>query len=176
MPPSNGGLAWYDELREKYKPDPLVVLLIAESPPQSTAASRRFFYSPELSRHDNLYRGVATALYGSQESFDLQDKPGTLRRVQRDGYWLIDAVDRPINQEPVAERRRAIRARAPQLGKWCAELEPRRGVVICHQPVYELAADAIRDAGVSVLHDEPLPFPLGNWRAEFIARFRVAVA
>jgi hypothetical protein len=33
----------------------------------------------------------------------------------------------------------------------------------------------LRDAGVRVLHDQPLPFPLGNWRAEFVAGLRQAL-
>ena len=26
-----------------------------------------------------------------------------------------------------------------------------------------------------VLHEEPIPFPLGNWRADFVRRFRRAI-
>jgi hypothetical protein len=29
---------------------------------------------------------------------------------------------------------------------------------------------------VTMLHDQPLPFPLGNWRAEFVAGLRRALA
>jgi hypothetical protein len=42
--------------------------------------------------------------------------------------------------------------------------------------VYQLASSSLRDAGVTVLHDQPLPFPLGNWRAQFVAGFRRALA
>jgi hypothetical protein len=63
----------------------------------------------------------------------------------------------------------------PQLVGRCGELAPRRGVVICHRVVYQLAAPSLRDAGVRVLHDQPLPFPLGNWRAEFVAGTRKAL-
>jgi hypothetical protein len=41
--------------------------------------------------------------------------------------------------------------------------------------VYQLAAPSLRDAGVRVLHDQPLPFPLSNWRAEFVAGTRKAL-
>jgi hypothetical protein len=41
--------------------------------------------------------------------------------------------------------------------------------------VYQLTASSLRDAGIPVLHDQPLPFPLGNWRAEFIAGLRQAL-
>jgi hypothetical protein len=53
----------------------------------------------------------------------------------------------------------------------CRELEPRVGVIVCHGVVYAEAAASLR-AGVVLLHDQPLPFPLGNWRAQFVRGFR----
>jgi hypothetical protein len=166
--------AWYEQLRQQYRPDRLEVLLVGESPPDPGTGQRRFFYTPTLSR-DNLYRGVAQALYGQRPEVDLADKPAVLRRLQADGFWLIDATDRPVNHLPAAARRIAIRAAVPQLVDRCADLAPRRGVVVCHSLVYRLAAPALREAGATVLHDQPLPFPLGNWRAAFVAELRRAL-
>jgi hypothetical protein len=42
--------------------------------------------------------------------------------------------------------------------------------------VYELAAPALHHAGVTVLQDQPLPFPLATWRAAFVAGLRTALA
>jgi hypothetical protein len=167
--------AWYEQLREQYRPDQLQVLLIGESPPDPGAGERRFFYAPTL-QIDNLYRGVAQALYGEHPEVELADKPAVLRRLQADGFWLIDAVDRPVNHLPPGPRRAAITMAAPQLAARCQALAPRRGVIICHRVVYQLAAPSLRDAGVQLLHDQPLPFPLGNWRAEFVAGLRTALA
>jgi hypothetical protein len=167
--------AWYEQLREQYRPEQLEVLLIGESPPDSGTGERRFFYAPAL-RIDNLYRGVAQALYNDHPDVDLADKPAVLRRLQDDGFWLIDAVPRPVNHLPPGPRRAAITAAVPQLVARCRDLAPRRGVVICHRVVYQLAAPSLRHAGVGVLHDQPLPFPLGNWRAQFIAGFRQALS
>jgi hypothetical protein len=98
-----------------------------------------------------------------------------LRRLQADGFWLIDAVDRPINHLPPGPRRAAITAAAPQLVDRCRDLAPRRGVIICHRVAYQLTASNLRDAGVRVLHDQPLPFRLGNWRADFVTGLRQAL-
>jgi hypothetical protein len=168
-------IAWYEQLRQQHRPDRLEVLLVGESPPDPGAGGRRFFYAPTL-QIDNLYRGVTRALYGDHAGVDLTDKPAVLRRLQADGFWLIDAVDQPINQLPPGPRRAAITAAVPQLVARCQELAPRRGVIICHRVVYTLAAPSLAAAGVRVLHDQPLPFPLGNWRAEFIAGLRRALA
>jgi hypothetical protein len=99
-----------------------------------------------------------------------------LRRLQADGFWLIDAVDRPVNHLLPGPRRAAITNAVPQLVARCRELAPRRGAIICHRVVYQLTAPSLRDAGVRVLHDQPLPVPLGNWRAEFVAGLRQALA
>lgn len=86
--------AWYEDLRAANRPARLRVLLIGESPPDPGAGERRFFYSPRLTI-DNLYRGVADAVYGEHGDVDLRDKPTVLARLKEDGFWLIDAVTSP---------------------------------------------------------------------------------
>jgi hypothetical protein len=83
--------SWYDELRQEYRPERVRLLLVAESPPDPRKGDRRFFYAPELTT-DNLYRSVALALYGDEPAFNERDKPAVLKRLQRDGVWLVDAV------------------------------------------------------------------------------------
>jgi hypothetical protein len=86
-------LVWYEVLRERYRPARLKVLLIAESPPDPGVGERRFFYAPTLS-YDNLYRGVAQAVYGRAW---VSEKVKVLERLRDDGFWLIDAVEHPTN-------------------------------------------------------------------------------
>lgn len=169
-------LAWHEGLRRAYRPTRLRVLLVAESPPDPEGGERRFFYSPELTRHDNLYRGVAEALYGNSASFDLRDKPAVLKRLQDEGLWMIDAVEQPVNHLAPRERAQAIGQAVPALVERCRALAPEQGVIICHSKVYEAVAPALRAAGTRILHEEPLPFPLPYWRARFVAAFRRAMA
>lgn len=173
-PGSDDAVAWYEELREQHRPSRLRVLLIAESPPDPGSGERRFFYSPALTI-DNLYRGVAEAVYGERGDVNLRDKPAVLERLKEDGFWLIDAAKHPINKETPAARAREIAAAVPRLVERCLELVPETGVIVCHAKVYAAAAAALREAGVNVLHDESIPFPLGNWRAQFVSRFRRAL-
>lgn len=104
----------------------------------------------------------------------LADLPAVLDRLQHDGFWLIDAVDHPVNKLSVRDRTRAIEEEVPRLITQCIDLQPQRGAIICHGKVYAAPAQPLRDAGVPVLHEEPLPFPLGNWRAQFVEGFRRA--
>jgi hypothetical protein len=168
------GTGWYEELRERYRPARLCYLLIAESPPDPGEGERRFFYSPELTI-DNLYRGVAEAVYGERDDVDVRDKSAVLERLREDGFWLIDAVEDPVNKLGRSDRVRAIKDGVPQLIARCIALGPERGAIICHGKVYAATAQALRDGGVPVLHDEALPFPLGNWRARFVEGFRRAL-
>lgn len=165
----------YERLRHAYRPAELRYLLIGESPPDPQKGDMRFFYAPRL-HIDNLYPAVAEAVYGLQPWFDVSLKPAVLTRLQCDGFWLVDAVDTPINRHSAGARRAALIEAVPRLAERCRELCPTRGVVICHGVVYRLAAPALRAAGVPVLHDRPLPFPLGNWRKQFVEGFRAAVA
>jgi hypothetical protein len=168
-------LAWYEELRQAYRPRALRLLLVGESPPDPGSGGRRFFYAPTLT-HDNLYRGVVAAIYGDEAGFDPTRKTTLLERLRRDGVWLIDAVDEPIDKRTSAARRRAIAARAPHLADRVKELAPTIGVIICHSVVFEVTAPVLRSSGIRILHDTPLPFPLGNWRAQFVDGVRAALA
>ncbi|HRE03243.1 MAG TPA: hypothetical protein PLV68_18240, partial [Ilumatobacteraceae bacterium] len=103
-------LRWHEELRELYRPRHLRVLLIGESPPASDNRARRFFYAPELTGHDSLFRSAALAAYGYTKA-DLAERSKTsvLLRLQADGIWLIDAVEHAINHHAANARTAAIR-------------------------------------------------------------------
>jgi len=165
-----------ERLRRAYRPDRVEVLLIGESPPDPNEGELRFFYAPELAV-DNLYRAVVQAVYQlDADTIRNTPKAELLGRLRDDGFWLIDAVEEPINHWSRPERRRAIREGVPQLVERCRAIAPGRGVVICHGEVYSHAADAMRAAGVRVLHDERIPFPWGNWRRQFVDGLRAALA
>jgi hypothetical protein len=169
-------IVWYEELRQRYRPSVVRVLLIGESPPDPRDAERRYFYAPVLSKYDNLYRGVSMAFYGESASFDVRAKVANLERLRDDGVWLVDAVERPVNARTKSERRHAIRENLDGLVARCSAIGPTLGVIVCHGPVYDEAARALRTAGLRVLHDAALPFPLGNTRATFVGGVRVALA
>lgn len=166
---------WYAQLREQWRPTPVRLLLIAESAPDPGSAERRFFYAPTLTKDDNLYRGVVKAMYGRSPGSAGDPKRPYLEQLRRDGVYLIDLCPSPVNRLSSRDRRAAHREHVPQLVEQAAALEP-EGVIVCHGPTFKAANKALRAAGLRVLHDTPIPFPLGNWRAQFIDRFRVAHA
>jgi hypothetical protein len=94
-------------------------------------------------RIDPRTGGVVQALYGNDPAFDLAAKPVVLRRLQADGFWLIDAADRPINHLSPGPRNGRHHRRAPVAtgSPGCRALAPSRGV-ICHRVVYQMATRA----------------------------------
>jgi hypothetical protein len=167
------GNPWYEQLRQQYRPQQVRVLLIAESPPASTSEDRRFFYSPHLTGHDNLFRGVALAAYGlNKRDLSRDGKAPVLRRLQSDGIWLIDAVDTPVNHLDTGARSQLIRNSVPGLIHRAQSAAPSVGVFICKAPLYDMIARSLEVADVIVLNRGPAPFPLGNTRAEFVNCWR----
>jgi len=166
--------AWYDDLRRQWKPDPVRLLLVGESAPDPGAEEPRFFYAPMLDRRDNLFRGVVEAMYERiPRGSTGQAKRPWLERLRADGVYLVDLVPFPVDKLGSGDRRRARREHVSALVEQVRTLDP-EGVIVCHAPTFADAAPALRAAGLPLLHDAALPFPLGNTRAAFVAGVRAA--
>lgn len=167
---------WYQELREQWRPSQVRLLLIAESAPDAGAdrTARRFFYAPTLSRADNLFRGVVDAMYGASKLKAGADRTYWLARLRDDGVYLIDLASAPVNKLSPRSRRETLTASVPECVTAAVELSP-EGVIVCHAPTYALLDQPLRNIGLNILHDQPIPFPLGNHRARFVELFRQAL-
>jgi hypothetical protein len=167
---------WYDDLRHHWKPELVRLLLVGESAPDPGAAEHRFFYAPTLERRDNLFRGVVEALYEPiPRGSSGQPKRPWLERLHTDGVYLADLVPFPVDKLTSGERRRARREHVAALVKQAEALDP-SGIIVCHAPTFLEVAPALRAAELPLLHDDALPFPLGNMRARFVEGMRAALA
>ncbi|GGC84867.1 hypothetical protein GCM10011512_09650 [Tersicoccus solisilvae] len=169
--------AWYTQLREQWKPEHVRLLLIGESAPDDKGdpAARRFFYNDRLTGKDALFRAVVHAeldtpyLDGKTET-----KERWLEQLRDRGIFLIDLVPYPINAASGTSRAAARRANVADCVARTRALQP-DGIIVCHGPSHRLLKPALAEAGLPLLHDEQIPFPLGNWRATFVERYRQAV-
>lgn len=167
--------SWYARLRERWRPQRVRVLLIGESAPDPGADDRRFFYAPTLDRRDNLFRGVVHALYGPiPRGSTGQPKGPWLQCLKRDGVFLIDLVPHPVDKLPPAKRRSARRERTADCASEAAALRP-EVVIVCHGPTFDDLSPALHAAGAPLMHNEPIPFPIGNHRAQFVSMAREAL-
>jgi hypothetical protein len=164
---------WYAQLRSEWKPDRVKLLMIAESAPANggDVKGRRFFYAADRLGPDNLFRGVVEAMYGTSK-VDLQQtgKRPWLERLRDDGFFLIDLTPYPVNALGAAERRRVLHDAVPGCVARASALDP-VGVVVVKVDLYGILAPSLRSAGLPLLHDSPIAFPLGNTRADFVAGF-----
>lgn len=167
---------WYAQLRSQWKPDRVKLLMIAESAPADggDVSARNFFYAADRLGPDNLFRGVVEAMYGTSNA-DLQrsGKRPWLERLRDDGFFLIDLASSPVNGLGSAERRRVLKEAIPGCIGRAVALHP-AGVVVVKTNLYALLAGPLRDASLPLLQDQPISFPLGNTRAQFVAGFNLA--
>lgn len=168
-------LPWYAALREAHRPARVRVLLIGESAPDPGAAARRFFYSPTLDRRDNLFRGVVQARFRSSPGRAGDAKAPWLALLEAEGFFLIDLVPFPVDKLPPRDRAKARREHVAACVDQARALAP-EGIVICHAPTFDVLAAPLRAAGLRLLHQERIPFPLANHRAAFVTKVRAALA
>ena len=127
-----------------------------------------------MTRYDYLFRGVAAALYPEVTLSTGMPKRPIHERMRSDGVYLIDLVPYPVNALPAGERRRALNSHARSCAELAQRLDP-QGIVICHTPTYRALAPELRARGLPLTHDRPIPFPLPNWRRDFVDGVRVAI-
>lgn len=160
---------WYTQLRSHWKPDHVKLLMIAESAPavDGDMSDRRFFYSDRLGP-DNLFRGVVQALYGtSKDDLYRTGKRVWLERLREDGFFLIDLAPYPVNRLRPAERRRVLMGAIPNCVLRASALNP-QGVVVVKTDLFGMLAGPLNSAGLVLLQDGPIVFPLGNQRSDFV--------
>ena len=106
----------FEFARQKYKPDKINFLLIAEAPPR--VESGRFFYFEDVQDADILFLETMKAIYPvncSNTRRVRQRKGEFLERFKNDGFYLIDASDRPMEDNRPSKKKRQIKNSLPSL-------------------------------------------------------------
>ncbi len=143
---------WWETLRERYRPAPVRVLLVGESPP----AGGTFFYAA----NSRLFEYTRAAFRRAFDRCPCGDET-FLRWFQAEGFYLDDLCLTPVNNLDRANRRQGWRAGIPRLASRITELKPE--YVICvMEGIRPSVEAALRMSGVTAeLHS--LPFPaFGN--------------
>jgi hypothetical protein len=159
-------------LRERYKPERIKVLFVAESPPKSSDDEERFFYNSRLERWDYMYRAVMQAVFPEFE-YRRGEKERWLRKFQAQGYYLIDATDRKVNCDSPAVRREALTVAVKgKLSEIQMLVAPSTPIILIKKNVFKLFNRLLRDAGYNVIHKSFLPFPSHGHQARFVVECR----
>lgn len=147
----------FEALRDRYRPDRIDILLVGESRP----AGGTFFYLA----NSNLY-------YATHEAFQLALGPmpqgdDFLELLRDRGVWLYDLADAPVDRMRGRPRRDAVRARVAELVALLQETRPRL-VVAIKKDLAATVRQALQDADLAPDCLRVLPFPLYQWRSEYV--------
>jgi hypothetical protein len=160
----------YLDLRRRYQPEELRLIIVAESPP----ASGRYFYNPPRQAHEYLFDA-----FMKQLRVPGSDKEAGLRELQRRGWLPVDATYQQVDKQPDGKRqsdgkRNAIlRHDYPQLRDDLAALTPDKSipVIVIKVNVWQVVRPLLIGDGFNVINDTPIPFPSHSNQPEFHERF-----
>jgi hypothetical protein len=147
-----------EQLRARYRPDDVKVLLVGESAP----AGGTFFYQAD----SNLFHATREAFVRAMGP--MPDAERFLEKFKDLGFWLYDMAEGSINRKPGRPRRDAVSAGVGALSHVMRELEPEFVIGIktsLEGPIKAAAALAAYGAQRIVV----LPFPLYQWRERYVA-------
>jgi hypothetical protein len=157
----------YDDVRKQYLPEHTKVLLIAESPPPVPAiqSSRQFYYTDRIRKDDRLFVNTIKAIYPESAEMleaDLEaEKEQWLRRFQKDGFYMIEALEDSQEHEVTKKQRQTrIQSILPRLLERVGKLaEDDTEIILIKSNVFDVAARPLRDAGFNVLNTGLVDYP-----------------
>jgi hypothetical protein len=154
-----------DQAAERYKPEHIRLLLVAETPPVTQPSDPpRYFYFEAVSKHDGLFRGVVRAVLKVEP--DRASKARLLDRLRERGVFLIDLKPDPSDPRPFSDF-------VPSLIERCRALRPER-IILIKANVFDEAFAALKAANLPVVNVR-VPFPGSGRQAEFAQQFAKAM-
>lgn len=170
-----------ESARLKYKPKGIKLLFIAEAPPENF---ERFFYYEDVKEKDALFINLIRVLYpeyrkenGTSVSWIREHKKELLKRFQRDGYYLIDALLEPISlkSSPKWRIKRIKLMRSNTLAKINELMNNNSAkdfrIVLIKSTVHEALNNFLTDANLPVINRETsVPFPSHGHSARFASQ------
>lgn len=146
---------------QRFKPSRVELLLVAEAPP---GALERYFYFPEITEHDSLFRYVARSILERQPT--RTNKAELLGELCDRGVFLIDLKRDPVDGTPLSDH-------VPDLVKRIDRLDPTK-IILIKATVYDVAYARLAEAGHPVV-DERVPFPASGQQRRFEEAFARAL-
>jgi hypothetical protein len=152
-----GTLDQREELRAKFRPEDVWVLMVGESAP----AGGTFFYQADSNLFDATREAFERALgpMPHGEAF--------LERYREMGFWLYDVARSPVNRMRGRPRGNTVAEGVPALAALIKDLEP-DFVVAVKTSLEGVVRQAARTADFPPQRLVVLPFPLYGWRREFV--------
>lgn len=156
----------------KYKPARIRVLFVAESPPYVQVDKRAsYFFFEDNPGADILFATLIEALYRKKYRKGPGCKPRLLGQLKNDGYWLIDAVEFPINRASDGLKC-SDREREKIIGEYTTVLLTRLDrlrhegpidtctkIILIKETVFNTLFSLLRSHGYTVINNRYIGFP-----------------
>ena len=172
---------------DRYRPDPLRLLFIAEAPPAYKA--NRLFYFHEVQTGDALFLEMMKVVYGDAIGFkedggftgpmlarDLRKcKSQFLQKFRADGLFLIDASERPMPGNATASTKLALLRRSlPGLKSRVDNLLVDRciPIVLIGRVTYEACYKPLAEDGYRVVNQGMINHPARGGQLLFRKKLR----
>lgn len=155
------------EYAYSFKPDIIQFLWIVESPPKSDPP--RYFYRPELTKYDGLFREVMKAL----DIVATNPKTQSLAKFKDKGHFLIDAAKCPVDKNLSHLKPNMIKNCSDLLKSEVLYLNPEKILIIksnVFEPVYRSLEEIAFES--RILNNVAIPFP--GWGQK--TKFRQAIS
>ena len=145
-----------------YKPESIKYLWIVESPPFSNPP--RYFYRPELTRYDSLYREIMKSL----NIIPSNPKVKSLKIFMELGHFLIDSAKCPVDKNHSHLKSNMIDNCSGLLRKEVSSLNP-KSILIIKSSIYSTIFSSLKEIGYQtiILNNAPIPFPGSGQQVRF---------
>lgn len=163
-----------ERARGDYLPTAIEWLLIAEAPP---ATVDRFFYFDAVTTQDSLFMETMRVLYADASRAEADAlraaKTRLLRAFRAEGFYLIDACNRPMKSNRQSARLARVRASLPSLEhkleqlRVDGQLNAQTKIVLVSRTVHDGCYDALFASGFNVINDKPIEFPGSGHQTQF---------
>jgi hypothetical protein len=163
----------YTTARNKYKPDQVNVLIIAEAPP---CALDRFFYFEDVKTQDSLFLEIMGILYPEKKQRYLSSgrnaslKKDILENFKQDGYWLLD-----LSEIPTSLSHASLESYVPSLiSRLEKHIDKKTPILLIKSNVYDSCYTSLISMGYKVIN-ERMPFPGSGQQKVFREKFKRAL-
>lgn len=158
-----------NEAREKYRPEHIKLIFIAEAPP---CAEDRFFYFEDIPSGDSLFLHIIRAVFPDLEDWDTKQirarKEELLYRFMDSGYFLEDSVLQSIPKGTTAKGKElAVKDSQAGLIKRLEKYKKSTQFVLLSAIAFRVNYKPLKEAGFHILNDFMLPFPGSGQQGKF---------
>jgi hypothetical protein len=158
-----------EKARNKYKPDDIKYLFVAEAPP---ASLDRFFYFEDVKEQDSLFLEMMKWLIPESKNAPTpwirEHKAEFLENFKEKGCYLIDSIDFPMD---VTGTNKKIKRLEPfqkdLLNKISKIVKPETKVILITAPVFNAMSGFLKYNNINISNTEMIDFPGSGRQTEF---------